>query len=147
MKKIALIPLTLLIFITLSACSQSRVPDAVKTTFISKFPTVQKAHWGREGQTEWEAEFTLNGKDMSANFDLNGNWKETETTLSMNELPGKVRAALTQHFSDFKVKEAAYSETPSANVYEVIVKKGNNRKEISFNAEGKIITQEKAGND
>lgn len=147
MKKVTLLPLVLFLFVGLSACSQNRVPDAVRTAFNKKFPTVQKADWGREGKTEWEAEFTMNGKDMSANFDLDGHWKETETTLSINELPEKVRTALQQQFSDFNIKEAAYTETESANVYEVIIKKGRERLEITFNTDGKVLNKEKAGND
>lgn len=147
MKKVLYLPLVLLLLIGLSACGQNKVPQAVRLSFSKKFSNVQKADWSREGKTEWEAEFKLNSKDMSANFDLNGNWKETETTLALSELPAKVQSALQQQFSDFKVKEAAYSETPSANVYEVIVKKGSTRLEISFDTEGKIVNKEKAGKD
>ncbi|MBN2616405.1 MAG: PepSY-like domain-containing protein [Bacteroidales bacterium] len=147
MKKLSFILITLFLFMGLGACSQSRVPDAVKTAFVTKFPTVKKADWSREGNTEWEAEFVLNNKDMSANFDRNGNWKETETSLALSELPETVQSALRQNFSDFEAKEAAFSETPSASVYEVIIKKGTTRLEISFDADGKIVSQEKAGND
>ncbi len=64
-----MILLAMLMAISFAACSQSRVPAAVKTAFGKKFPTAKKVDWGKEGKTQWEAEFELNEKDISANFD------------------------------------------------------------------------------
>jgi hypothetical protein len=147
MKKLAFLPVVLLLLTGMSACSQSRVPETVKTTFKKKFPSAQHVDWGREGKTEWEAEFRMNGKDMSANFDLHGHWKETETDLSVPELPASVQTELQQHFADYKIKEAAYTQTELSDMYEVIIKKGSHRLEITFDKQGKMTNEEAAGND
>ena len=147
MKKLAFLPVVLLLLMGLSACSQSRVPEAVKTTFRKKFPTVQNVDWGREGKTEWEAEFTLNGKDMSANFDQHGHWKETETDLSLQELPATITTELQHRFPGYQIKEAARTQTELSEFYEVIIKKGSRKLEISFDMKGKMINEAAAGND
>ncbi len=91
MKKYSMILAAMFMAISFTACSQSNVPAAVKTAFSKKFPTVKKVDWDKEGKTQWEAEFELNEKDMSANFDLQGNWKETETDIEEDEVPALIK--------------------------------------------------------
>ena len=130
-----------------AACSQTKVPEAVKTAFNKKFPTVKKVDWGKEGKTEWEAEFELNEKDMSANFDLQGNWKETETDLEEDAVPDMIMNVLKAKFPGYKVKEAAFTETPKFSAYEIIIKKGESKKEVTIDKTGKILSTEKSSED
>ncbi len=147
MKKNVFILIAFLLAFSFTACSQTNVPAAAKTAFNKKFPSVKKAHWAPEGKTEWEAEFTMNGKDMSANFDLHGNWKETETDLSKSHLPKKLMETLNAKFPGYTVKGVAFSETPKQSVYEVVIEKGEGKLEISLDKNGKIVGQEKAGDE
>jgi len=133
--------------ISFTAFSQTNVPAAVKTAFGKKFPTVKKANWGKEGKTEWEAEFEINEKDMSANFDLQGNWKETETDLEKDEVPAAVMSVLKAKFTGYKVKDAAFTKTPKYSAYEIVIKKGVNKKEVTIDKTGKILNIEKGGEE
>ena len=130
-----------------TACSQTKVPEAVKTAFNKKFPTAKKVDWGTEGKTEWEAEFELNEKDMSANFDLQGNWKETETDLEEDAVPVMIMNVLKAKFPGYKVKEAAFTETPKFSAYEIIIKKGESKQEVTIDKTGKILSTEKGSED
>ncbi len=147
MKKYVMILSAMFMAISFTACSQSKAPVAVKTAFSKKFPTVKKTNWDREGKTRWEAEFKLNGKEMSANFDLQGNWKETETDLKENTLPANVDSVLNSQFSGYKVKEVAFSETPERNAYEIVIKKGESKLEVTIDKAGKLLSKENAGED
>ncbi len=137
------------LFMTISftAFSQNNIPAAVKTAFGKKFPTVKKADWSKEGKTLWEAEFELNEKDMSANFDVQGNWKETETDLEKDEVPSVVMNVLKAKYPGYKVKDAAFTETSEFNAYEIVINKGESKKEITIDKTGKILNTENGGEE
>jgi hypothetical protein len=147
MKKYSMILAAMFMAISFTACSQSKVPEAVKTAFNKKFPAAKEVEWGMEGKTEWEAEFELNEKDMSANFDLQGNWKETETDLEKGDIPSEVMHVLNAKFPGYKVKDAAFTETPKYSAYEIVIKKGESKKEVTVNKTGKILNIEKGGEE
>jgi hypothetical protein len=147
MKKNLFILAALLMAFSFTACSQSRVPAPVKTAFSKKFPTVKKAHWAMEGKTEWEAEFTLNGKDMSANFDLQGHWKETETELKDTRLSTPVMETLSNQFAGYTVKDVSFTETPKYSAYEIVIEKGESKLEVTIDKNGRLIGRENASDE
>ena len=49
-----------------SACSQKNPPENVKKEFSQKFAAAKSVKWESEESNEWEAEFTIDGKKMSA---------------------------------------------------------------------------------
>jgi uncharacterized membrane protein YkoI len=147
MKKNTFILAALLMAFSFTAYSQSRVPAVVKTAFNKKFPNVKKAHWAMEGKTEWEAEFKMNGKDMSANFDLQGNWKETETNLKDTRLSMKAMETLSSQFPGYTVKDVAFTETPKYSAYEIVIEKGESKLEVTIDKQGNLIGKENAADE
>ncbi len=147
MKKYSMIMAAMFMAISFTAYSQSKVPAVVKTAFNKKFPAAKEVEWGMEGKTQWEAEFELNEKDMSANFDLKGNLKETETDLEKDAVPSVVMNVLKAKFPGYKVKEAAFTETPKFSAYEIVIKKGESKKEVTIDKTGKILKTEKGGEE
>ncbi len=129
---------------SISACAQSgkSVPAKVKTAFHQKFPKAKKVEWGRENTKEWEAEFKMNGKDYSANYDNKGNWLETEFEIKMPDIPAAVKTTLSNEFSGFKVKEPELSETKKSEVYEFELKKGETHMDVAIAPNGKVVTKE-----
>ena len=147
MKKYTFIITAFLMAFSLTACSQTHVPAAVKTAFHKKFPTVKKAHWSLEGRTEWEAEFKLKGKDMSANFDQQGNWKEIETELNNTRLSTPVMETLSNQFPGYSVENVSFTQTPKYNAYEIVIEKGESKLEVTINKKGKLIGKENAADE
>lgn len=112
------------------------VPEAVFQAFKAKFPAVQDVDWEMENDTEYEAEFEVNGTEMSASFDATGKWLATETEVRLTDLPAAVQAALQGK----KVKEAAKIErADGSTVYEAEV----GRKDLLLDAAGKMLAPEK----
>ena len=131
-----------------TACGQKKkVPEKVKTAFAQKFPNVQKVSWDRENANEWEAEFKMNGKNYSANFDNNGKWKETEYEIKNNEIPVAVKATLNKDFAGYKVTESEISETAKGKVFEFQIKKSGEKMEVAILPNGKIIKKESANRE
>jgi len=138
--------IALVSFLGLNACCQSEkeVPAAVKTAFAEKFPDAKKIKWGMENKTEWEAEFKLNGKEYSANYNVDGTWMETEYEINQNEIPANVKATLGAEFIGYTIGESEISETAAGKVYEFELRKGKERKEVAVGIDGKVVKKEEA---
>ncbi len=142
MKKIITSILAIVLF-SVIACSQTKVPEKVAAAFKAKFPAAQKVEWGKESSTELEAEFRLNGKEMSANFDAGGKWLETEARLDKKDLPASVLATLKSQFVDSKVKKVeSLEKAGEAAVYEVKLEKEEAGLKVVLDAGGKVLKKE-----
>jgi len=141
--------ITVLAFIGFSACGQAdkNVPEKVKTAFAKKFENAKKVKWDKENETEWEAEFKMDGKKYSANFDLDGNWMETEYEIKKADIPAVVQATLDADFLGYKVEEAEVSETTDGKFYEFEIEKGKTEKEITIDESGKIVKDDAQSED
>jgi len=124
--------------------SETKVPAKVKAAFSQKFPNATKVKWEKENEKEWEAEFKMDGKEYSANFDNSGAWMETEYEISADALPETVKACLEKQFEGYKVEEAEVAESPEGTVYEMEIEKGKSEMEVSISATGKVLEKEQA---
>jgi Putative beta-lactamase-inhibitor-like, PepSY-like len=130
----------LLTLISLSACSQSKnAPQNILKAFNQKFPNAKEVEWGKENENIWEAEFEVSNKDMSANFNLKGEWLETESEIAKKDLPKSIKSVISTAYKGYKIKEIGFTETPKYKAFEVEVKKGNKLVEVVLNGFGKII--------
>jgi len=120
------------------------VPAAVVTAFKTKFPTTTKTNWEKENTNEFEAEFKLNGEEVSANFDNTGKWLETETEIKTAALPAAVQATLNKDFAGYKIEEAAKIESAKdGNVFEAEIEKGEESYDVLFTPDGKVLSKTK----
>ncbi len=143
-----LVLLVLASTIGFTACGQKyNVPAKVKSSFTQKFPEAKRVKWDKENDNEWEAEFKMKGKEYSANFDNNGNWKETEYEIKKYQIPEAVQSTLDKDFNGFKIEESEISETTDGKVYEFELEKGDKEIEVAISINGKIIKQEEANEE
>lgn len=142
MKKI-----TFVLFVTFSInsfaqkLSQENVPEVVKTNFKTKFPAAEKAKWEMDYEN-FEVEFKLNKNEVSAAFDKDGNWLETETPIKPSTIPTEVKDFLSKNFSGFEIKEAEKKETANKGIlYELEIKKGELEYDIVVSEKGQLISR------
>lgn len=121
----------------LFACAQNP-PKAVSKNFNKKFTTATKVKWDQEEENEWEAEFVMNGNEMSASFDAHGKWMATEGRLKEKDLPVKVEKAVKAAYGDWDIEAVESIEKPGFKGYEIGIEKGKEEKEILVTANGKI---------
>jgi hypothetical protein len=142
--KTSLLIITTALMISISTSGQAGkdVPANIKAAFSQKFPTATKVTWGAESAKEWEAEFTKDGKEYSANFDLSAKWLETEYEITEKEIPAPVKATIDKEFAGYKNEESAVSETSEAKLFEFVLSKGKEKYDVSINAAGKVVTKE-----
>jgi hypothetical protein len=124
---------------TSPAFGQKTVPENVKKEFAKKYPAAQDVKWGSEEANEWEAEFTINGTEMSASFDSKALWLESETEISAKDLPATVTGTLTKDFAGYKAGEMSIFEDPKMKGYEIALKKGEAGLEVVIDNSGKVI--------
>ncbi len=132
---------------TCFATGQKTPPSEVSKVFSQKFESAKSVKWSSESANEWEAEFVMNGKEMSSSFDNAGKWLETETEISSKDLPAAVSATLAKEFAGYKPGEMSLLESPEIKGYEIALKKGSTSVEVVINANGKVIKNTPAGRE
>lgn len=147
MKKLVL-SLSTVLLTAIVGCAQKEAPAEVQNTFKQKYPGARSVKWEMENSTEWEAEFKMEDKEMSAGFDLKGNWQHTETEIKMKELPAAVSGAIKTQFADYKAEDPEKVEMANGEVaYEVELEKGDEEWEVVFSADGKVINKKQETED
>ena len=139
MKKIIFVAVA---FICAYATSfaQSKTPNAVTITFNQKFPNASNVKWDKENAHEYEASFVWKGEKHSANFNDTGEWLETESPITFNQLPEKVQAAFNASHKVTTIKAVAKIETSKGQTqYEVEIKQGLKTVEFFYDANGSVI--------
>ena len=131
-------------FVCFSAGAQKSkdVPANVTAAFAKKFPKASGVKWGKEGDKEWEAEFKMDGREYSANFDNAGTWMETEYEITAKEIPAAVKATLDKESAGYKIKESEISESKDGKVYEFVLEKGKTGIELAIDPNGKVVKKE-----
>ncbi len=127
----------------LVSCSFAGTPPAaVQKSFEQKFPNAKDVSWGKEKKQEWEAEFSLDGKKLSANFMSDGAWVETEREISASEFPKAVSEAISKTYPGWKIEKAETTETPKNGIiYEADLKSGMQKKKVAFKEDGSVVQE------
>jgi hypothetical protein len=116
------------------------VPDKVASSFRAKFGAAAEIGWGKESDNEFEAEFKLNDKTMSACLDSTGKWLETESAFAGNELPAQVLNTLKSQFGPYQVVKAeSLEKNGEPLVFEVRLEKGESNLEVVLDQGGKVV--------
>ena len=139
MKKLIMMS-ALAVIVSLSTCAQkldaSKVPAAVKASFVKKYPGLT-TKWEKE-DGKYEAGFKQNGNTMSAMFEPNGTFTESETEIKVSELPAGISTYVKEHYKGKTIKGAAkITSADGAVTYEAVV----NGKDVMFDANGKFLKQ------
>jgi hypothetical protein len=142
MKAVKLIFILLLVTSINAHAQKSNVPENVKKAFAQKFPTAKAVKWDKESDTEWEAEFKLNGEKYSANFTSDGTLKETEHEIEKSMIPMMVKQTLDKEFASYQIENAVLSETPEGQFYEFDLKKGKDEMEVVISPDGKVVKKD-----
>ena len=130
------------IAITSIGCAQSKenkeVPKAVKEAFQKGYPNT-KVDWDIE-KDGFEAEFKMNGKDASANYDKTGHKLATEIEIKETEMPAKALTYVSTTYPNKKIKETAkITDDKNVVTYEAEVTIDGKICDLIFDASGKFL--------
>lgn len=138
----------------------ANIPTTTRTTFETKYPNASNVKWrkyqreqGEEvDQTDWnykldtsdyEVSFRFNDVDYMAWYDDN-NWVRSATKLSDHAtLPAAVTNAIKTEFPGFSIYEVDKEDRSDGVLYEIELKKGEEKWKAHFTPEGKVTKKKK----
>jgi len=119
-----------------------KVPSEVVEAFNLKYPNATNVKWEKESVDEYEADFKWNGGDYSANYNGKGEWLETESITTFNQLPEKVQEAYTISHPGINPKEISKIETSQGpTTFEIEIRKGLKNQELIYSTDGILIKE------
>ena len=137
-----------MLFTFVLIAQELNVPGKVKESFKKLYPTVSQVNWSKEGNEEFEASFTSDGKDISLVFEEDGELIETETAINLSELPSGVVNFVEKYYPEYSITETAkIINSKGVLTFEAEVSKENFRKDLLFNESGKFIEKNKSENE
>ena len=139
MKQLLLIALSIFAITTTSCSQKVNAPPAVTNAFNGKYPNATNIKWGKESAKEYEAEFKLDGSNVSANFSTDGTWVETETVIKVTDLPAVVVNAIKKNYPGAVITMAEKLEQPGNKLlYETTIKVKGKKKTLEMRADGSL---------
>ncbi|MCK8142944.1 hypothetical protein MW871_13670 [Flavobacterium sp. I-SCBP12n] len=117
---------------------KKEVPKVVKEAFQKEYPNT-KVKWDVE-KDGFEAEFKMNGKEASADYDKAGHKLATEIEISKTEFPAKALAYIATTYPNKKIKETAkITDNKNVITYEAEVKIDGKDSDLIFDASGNFL--------
>lgn len=134
---------TFLMIFTLGAFAQLRkVPAEVTNALKAKYPNAQNVEW-KDKLTYFEASFTDNESELSADFSNNGEWRETDKKMDFDNLPAEVKDGLKKSkYADWTTGSVTMIEKSDKSVqYKIYVEKSSiiQKKFLYFNKGGQMV--------
>lgn len=115
------------------------IPNPVSEAFANTYPGI-KAHWGKEKDGTYEASFTKQGMKMSATYQASGVLVETETDITIKDLPATVQAYVKDKRKGARITEAARIAKANGDInYEAELQ----GVDLIFDAKGNLVKEMK----
>ena len=135
--------LILVAVIAAFSCNTSvkgQAPDAVKKTFKAKYPGENDPDWHKDDHGYYEANFKIDGVKYRADFNADGTWVETETSIDEDDLPKAIKKIIKEKFGDEKITEVEKVESATKGLfYDVEFKRKGKNKDVEFRKDGTIL--------
>lgn len=136
--------LTLLLILLMAGFAHAqirKIPAAVTEAFKARYPHAEKVAW-KDEITSFEAQFTLNGFAMTADFNSKGEWQHSEKKIKITDLPAAVSDGFTKSkYADWQISNVVEIDKNSESLqYRIEVKKSAvQKKYLFFNTNGRLI--------
>ncbi|MEP6467348.1 MAG: PepSY-like domain-containing protein [Parafilimonas sp.] len=138
----------LLIFLSVSAvifadAQLRKIPADVTDAFTSRYPHATRVEW-KDKLQYFEADFKLNGADITASFSSKGDWEGSERAISFDDLPDEVRDGFSKSkYADWKKNSMTETQELGKPLqYRISVQKsGIQKKNLYFDTNGKLLKE------
>ena len=120
---------------------QDDTPESVLKSFSTMYPNAKEVEWEHEEDT-WEADFTSNEHEISAEYSEAGGWIETETTLHRSEVPSLVVDGIFEKYPNAEFLKFEEVRGEDFLAYEVDIRFEGEEIEILISGSGMILEGE-----
>ncbi|HWB64092.1 MAG TPA: PepSY-like domain-containing protein [Chitinophagales bacterium] len=137
-----------LLLLPLSGFSQTlsgdKVPPAIEKAFKAMFTMQGEVFWTKGNDSEYDAAFTSDGKQVIAAFDKKGNWKETLREIDVLSIPDTIVQAMNKQFTGYQIIGAMLAnEKDGSKWYKLdMVNLDKEEKMLMVTPEGVVIKSE-----
>lgn len=116
---------------------KAQAPEAVKKTFQAKYPGENDPDWHKDDHGYYEAHFKIDGIHYRADFNADGTWVETETSIKKKDLPKAIKKVIKERYDDEKITEIEKVESATKGLfYDVEFKRKGKNKDVEFREDG-----------
>jgi len=135
----------LLVFmVSFLACQQvltsQEAPQAVQDNFNKMYPGEDNPNWHVDAHGYYEAHFKKDGIKYRADYNEDGSWYETETSIKVKELPKAIRKVIEEQYAHLEISEVEKVQHHSKGLfYDVEFKRKGKNKDIEFKEDGTIL--------
>ncbi len=141
--------LTVVMFLAFQAFPQSKPPKKIRKVLLEKYPDAEivktKGDWEMKGKSKqnktWLVLFKHGNGLSSSEFDSKGNWIQTKTKISEDELPEAVKKTIEDNYYMYNIVIVARFENARNERYEVFLDNGNDGFDIQFSKDGEILNR------
>ena len=98
----------------------TNVSKMAKESFQSDYGNIQNVQWKRNGTFD-EAEFTRDGKKITAFYDIEGKMVGTTQQANWSDLPAKVQAEIKTTYKDYTVGPVIFFDDNEANETDMVM--------------------------
>lgn len=120
------------------------VPEAVRSSLSSQFPSAAKVEWEKSG-ADYEADFEVNAVDHDALFKASGELVKYKVDIAAAELPEPVRTAISQQYSGLSIDDPERLQVSGSEavLYQVELDRPGNDPDVHlvFTASGQQSTE------
>ena len=120
-----------------------KVPAKVRVALQAKFPGVTKVEWKLKSDKNYEAEFELKDVEVTAKFDDNGKWLETETAIEQSALTKEVLPTISKGYKEYKIIETQKVERADnkSMLFEVHLENAEEMLKVQLEANGAVASR------
>ena len=111
----------------------------VLRSFKSKFPKATHVFWQPVDGFKWQVNFFLRKKRCTALFNSEGQWLETISLISSDNIPEQLQLTLEEKCNKDGLRQIYHVQTPDRSIYEMNLKNGLNTLKLLYDLSGNLI--------
>jgi len=138
--------LAALFFVTGVAVAQDMnekdVPASVKNAFTKEYANATDVEWEKDMEN-YKVEFDVNRIENEVWYNASGTVVKKEQDIAEAELPQAVRDAVKSGYANHTLDDVEKVWQNNATNYELELENGNEDKQVTFDANGKVIAETK----
>jgi hypothetical protein len=128
------------------ALGKKDVPKVILDAFHKSYPKATIKGYSREsdqGNVSYEIESIEAKTHRDISYTADGSVIAIEESLTYLDLPEPIRSAITKEYPSAKVLTCERVIKRSTTQFELLVRSGNQKHELVFNADGSLVKKEK----